>query len=63
MKKGPLYLFFLLTPVQFFGHYVDDSWQGFLCSLHIQKGQASTSGNHIHCCAGVLFNTIDNLEQ
>lgn len=25
-EKGPLYLFFLFTPVKFFAHYIYNSW-------------------------------------
>lgn len=48
----------LLTPVQFFAHDLDDTWERLISRLHIQEAQASSPGDDIDGGAGVLLNRI-----
>lgn len=48
----------LLTPVQFFAHDLDDTWECLVGRLHIQEAQASSPGDDIDGGAGVLLNRI-----
>lgn len=53
----------LLTPVQLFAHDLHDAWQRFIGRLHVQEAQASSAGDDIDGCAGVLLDRVQNLRK
>ncbi len=60
---GITYFLFLLSPLQFFAHDLNDTWQSLVCSLHVQKAQSSSARNHIDGCTCVLLYSVLHLNQ
>lgn len=57
------YRSFLLAPVEFFAHDLHNTWQRFICRLHVQEAEAGPASDDIDGRAGVLFYGIQNLRK
>lgn len=53
----------LLAPVEFFAHDLHNTWQRFICRLHIQEAEAGPASDDVDGSAGVLFYGIQNLRK
>lgn len=60
---GITYRSFLLAPVEFFAHDLHNTWQRFICRLHVQEAEAGPASDNIDGGAGVLFYGVQNLRK